>query len=127
MDSCVDDRRALVGLECRPHRGDGAMQPRPEGGDGDLEDVRRLGVPHAEVVMEDDHDPLLRRQALEASVELVTHGHGALGVGRRRLQRRVEGELDDRPLSAPFRGAVAGTDEQPMQPGVEPVRVTQTA
>jgi hypothetical protein len=86
-----------------------------------------LGQREAEVVVEDDHGPLLRRQAPEAPVELVTHGHGALGVGRRRLQRRVEGELDDRPLSAPFRGAVAGTDEQSMQPGVEPVRVTQTA
>ena len=78
-------------------------------------------------MVEDDHGPLLRRQAPEAPVELVTHGHGALGVGRHRLERRVEGELDDLPLSAPFRGAVAGADEQSMQPGVEPVRVTQTA
>ena len=33
-------------------------------------------------MVEDEHDALLGRQALEASVELVTHGHGALGVGR---------------------------------------------
>jgi hypothetical protein len=77
--------------------------------------------------MQDDRDPLLRRQALEASVKLVTHGDGAVSVGRGRPQRRVEGELHDRPLPAPFRGAVAGTHKQSMQPGIEPVRVTQTA
>ena len=36
-------------------------------------------------------------------------------------------KVDDRPLPAPFRGAVASTDEESTQPGIEPVGVTQTA
>ena len=77
--------------------------------------------------MEDDHRPLLRREAPEATGELITDGHGALGVGCHRLVRRLEGELDDLPPPALFRGPVAGPHKQAMQPGVEPVRVTQTA
>ena len=78
-------------------------------------------------MVQDDRGPLFWREALKAPVELVTESHGPLGIGRHRLAGRVQRELDHLAPPASFRGSVAGTHEESMEPGLEPVRVTKPA
>ena len=66
-------------------------------------------------------DSLLDGQALEATLRLVSRGGRALEVvGRWRVERR-DVELHDPATTRPAGLAVAGVDEQPAQPRLEPV------
>ena len=74
--------------------------------------------------MQDDHGPHLRLQPEEAAFELVAIRDERFDAGHR---RRFEfGELDiDAMAPEPSRLIDAGVDEQPVEPGVEAIRVAQ--
>lgn len=76
--------------------------------------------------MDDEDRPLVRRQSSEPAIELVPD---------RELAARVRWslEVEDRHVdpghlvtTLPARDPVAGTHEQPMQPGIEPIRVADS-
>jgi succinyl-CoA synthetase beta subunit len=74
--------------------------------------------------MEDDHGPHLRFEPEEAAFELVAVDDRRRRVGDR---RGVDlGQLDVHAVPAcPSRLIDAGVDEQPMQPGIEPVGIPE--
>jgi hypothetical protein len=79
-----------------------------------------------DVVVEDEHGPLVHREAAEATLEQIAVGdlHGLVPDapwGHR-------GELDlDGPATTSTNGVVAGVNGQSVEPGVEPVGITQTS
>ncbi len=77
--------------------------------------------------MERDYRPLLRGQPPEAAVELVACGNVALGIWSDGVRERRDPELDDLAASMALGGPIAGPDQQPVEPGLELVRVAQAA
>jgi hypothetical protein len=70
-------------------------------------------------MVEDDHRPLLRRQPAEAAFELVPRGDGDRRVGIESLVDRDEAYMGGPATVAP-RLRIAGVDDEPTEPGVEP-------
>lgn len=116
-------QRAGVGLDGRPQGFDGVMEAGLRRPGGNLESVGHLV--HREAVVEaQDQDAALRvGQPAEAALELVPIGQLGRAIELARFGR------DDRDLRAPLAptsaDVVAGVDEQPVEPGVEPLRVAQ--
>ena len=83
-----------------------------------------LGHGQPEGVAEDEDGALLRRKSSEAALQLVAvvDRQELVGVGR---SIRLEQDDIGRELPATSRLGVAGIDEDPMEPGVEPVEVAQ--
>ena len=76
--------------------------------------------------MEDDHGPLVRVETAEAALELVAIGEVEGGVGfDPRPARLTDLRFDRPPTSSPPRFAIAGTDEEAVDPGVEAVGIAQ--
>ena len=74
--------------------------------------------------MEDQDGPLLRRESPEAAVELVAIVDRQELVGGRRFVRLEQDDIGREPPSTPGLG-VAGVDEDPMEPRLEPFEVAQ--
>ena len=74
--------------------------------------------------MKDQHRPLIGVKAAEAALELIAIGDIDRGI-ESRDSCLPDLELDrPSPSSAP-RFAIAGTDEEPVEPGLETIGVTQ--
>jgi len=85
--------------------------------------MRGLGIAKAEIVMDDEDRPLVRGQASEASIELVPDREVAAGIDRSLEVKDRDVYSGDLMTTLPTRHPVAGTHEQPMKPGIEPIRV----
>lgn len=103
------------------------MEAGLEGADGDIEDDGRLGIRQPQIVVDDEHGALLWGQATKATLQLVAHGGSVLGVTVPRRVRHGHRDLHDLALLDPPCFPIAGADEQPMEPGVEAVRVADGA
>jgi hypothetical protein len=103
------------------------MEPGLESADRDVEDSGRLGIRQPEVVVDHEHGTLLGGQPTKASLQLVPYGGQLLRVtwcpcvGHRHL------DLHDAALPDPPCLPIAGVDQEPIEPGVEPVRVAHGA
>src|SRR6188472_4325804 len=75
--------------------------------------------------MQGDDRPVARVQTGEGLVEQLAVGEGTRHVVRGRCVDRGELDLDDPTLAAADE-VETGIDEQSMEPGVEPLRVTET-
>src|SRR4029079_7026534 len=90
----------------------------------DAEDRRDLGRLEACIVMKGEDRSLVRRQALEASLDLVTVGQGEQAIGGRRFYVGERAHLSHPPTRP--RGVVeAFTDNDAMEPGIETGRVAE--
>ena len=89
-------RGSLVGLDGRPERLDGVVEPGLGGPDGDLESVGRLARRQAEVEVQDQDRPLRVAQATEAPFELVA-------IGERRARSGSAGSFGTTVISARHR------------------------
>src|SRR4029079_34648 len=78
-----------------------------------------------EVVVEDEDGPLLRRQAPEGALQHIAGRRLLLRVALPDAREAGQLHMDLRAVALPraARLAVARANQQPMQPGVEPVRV----
>jgi hypothetical protein len=115
----------VIGLERSTHPSERTEQPRLHGAERDPQHFGRLGQREAQVVVEDDDRPLVRRETLEPAGQQITGFDLAREVRRFQARDVDDVDFDSGPLSLPGGDAVAGPDEQSMQPGVEPVRVAQ--
>jgi len=75
-------------------------------------------------VVDDEHGALLRSQLSEAAFELIGGCRRALRVRAPLRLERFDLDLPDPMASLPARLRVAGVDDQPMEPRVEPVRIS---
>ena len=99
------------------------MQPGLGGPDGDLERIGRLAQRQADVEMQDQDRSLRVVEAPQPSFELIAVGELRHAIGLGRFDRH-DGELRAPPAPvAPDVGARA--NEQPVQPGIEPLDVAQ--
>ena len=120
----VEDGRAGIGFESRPDRrgcvGQSGLR-RPE---GDAEVICDLGQRQPEGVVEDEDGALLRRKSPEAAVQLVAVVDRQELVGGGRCVRLEQDDIS-REVSATSGLGVAGVDEDPMEPRLEPIEVAQ--
>ena len=94
---------------------------RPE---WDSERIGRFRQCQLEVETKDDDGALLRVKPLERAIEKVAIGDEGGGVGDGRVIERCQLHLDD--PSAPMpRRIDAGMHGEPVEPGIEPLRVAQ--
>ena len=116
---------AWIGCDNGPHLAKRAMQPGLDRADRDRQGHRDVGQGHPQEVVQDDDRALLRIEVAHGLVDEVAIGKGAghIGVGRR--IDREQFHFDDATTSTP-RLVEAGVDGQSMEPGVEPLGVTQT-
>ena len=126
MDSWPS-RLPLFGLQLRPETGGRAMEARLHRAYRDAEDLGRLAVREAQVVVEHEDRTLIHREAPEAAIELVSQRDGLLAVGQRRGVDRQDRDLAAPPPAIPPRGPVAAPDQHLVQPRIEAVRVAQAA
>ena len=91
----------------------------------DPEDRCDLGGGQADVVRQDQRRALLHGEFEEGSFELVAIDELAKLVDRRRVIDWQDRDLDRPPLAAPNL-VLAGVDEEAMEPGVEPLGISQT-
>lgn len=103
------------------------MKPRLGRPRRDRQNVGDLGERQAEVEVQDDHGALIDVQAFEATLELIAVGerHGA--VVRARRVRFEQVYLDQHASFLAPGVAIAGANQQPMHPGVETIRIAETA
>src|SRR5919109_1495934 len=102
------------------------MEPRPSGPGGDVEHLADLVQIEAQVVMQDEDRPLLRWEPPEPALDLVTiDERGELVRAGRSVDRQGSDVRGPGALAA--RLGVAGVDERPLEPGVEPVRIAEAA
>jgi hypothetical protein len=94
------------------------VEPGARGPGWDPEGGRHLVEGQVQVVPERDDCPLLRGQATEGALELVTVRDRYRGVGDRRMFGR-EGPDGSRPAALPSRFGVAGVDHQAVKPRIE--------
>jgi hypothetical protein len=80
----------------------------------------------ADIVVEHENGPLVHVQAAEAALQLVTVEQAEVGIGLGNLER---GDVDLHRTPAPALAclAMAGVDQQPVQPGVETIRIAEPA
>ena len=103
------------------------MKPGLECADREIEDDCRLGIRQPEVVVDDEHGALFGGQAMKSSLQLVAHRGQLLGIA---VAPRVRGghvDLNDSAMPDPPCLPIASVHEQPMEPGVEAVGVTNGA
>jgi len=95
---------------------------RPE---RDAEHARRLGQGQLEVVVEDDERPVLGREMGKDPIDLVAIRDRLGFVGCWGVKDGVDLDLDGSPTPDP-RLIDAGSDDEAMEPGVEPVGVAKS-
>ena len=96
------------------------------GPDRDVEAIRYLGQRQIEVVVEDEHGPLLEGQPPEGSFELVPILDGERVVGAVGALDRQDSDLG-RPAPSTPGLRVTGIGQDPVEPGLEAIRVTERA
>ncbi len=74
--------------------------------------------------MQDEDRPLVDREPAERSLQFVAVGDGVASVRGRWPVDGQDADVGD-PVACPLRFVVAGMDEDPMDPGFEPVRLPQ--
>ena len=74
-------------------------------------------------MVDDEHGSLFGGQPAKATLHLIAHRGSVLGVAVLSRVRRRHVDLDKLALLHPSCLPVAGTDEQPVEPGVETVGV----
>ncbi len=101
------------------------MEPRLDRPDRDAERRRDVGQRHPEVVVQDDDRPSAGVETAQGRVDELAVGERAGHVDDVGHVDRVELDLDDAPAS--MAGDVeTGIHGEAMEPGVEPIGVTQT-
>jgi len=102
------------------------MEPRSCGARRNADDRRDLIEPEAEVVVEDDDRSVLCAQRRECPLERVAVGD-LVGIEDARQLVVVGHDAHHRgpPAPRPARRSIAGPDDQPVQPGIEPGRVAE--
>jgi hypothetical protein len=94
------------------------------GADRDAQRRRDLWQGHPEVVMQDNDGTPLRIESAERCVKEIAIGDNRRDVrGWRSIERRKL-DLDRAPASTPDR-IDAGAEDQSVEPGVEPIGITQ--
>ena len=76
-------------------------------------------------MVDDQHRAEIDRQAVEAAVQLVTDGDGVLRVLSDLAIDRQQRQLGDPMAALGSRRPVARPDQDPMEPGVETVRIAE--
>src|SRR3954451_13519727 len=100
------------------------VEPRTDGPGGDGEHRADLTRIEAQVVMEHEDRPLLRRQSPEPPLDLVSIDERSETFRSCRSIDRQD--LDGRePDALAARLRVAGVAERALEPGVEPVRIAE--
>ena len=100
------------------------MQTRPDRAGWDAEDLGRLVEAESEVVVEHEDRPLVGVEAAEAALELIAVGETEARVGFGTF-KRPDVDLDAPPPLGSTRFAIAGVDQQSVEPGVEAVGIAQ--
>lgn len=100
------------------------MEARSSGPGGDAEQVGDLDEGQPEVVVQDEDRPLVDRDAPEGALQLVAVGDSRTLVRGRRPGRRQDPDAR-RPMTRALRLVVAGVDQDPMDPGLETVRIAK--
>jgi len=100
------------------------LGPRLDRTQGHAEVLGGLGQGQAEVVMEDEDRALFCRQAPEAPLELVALDDRDGGIRLRRPVGRQNADVR-RPAATASQLGVTGVDEQPMEPRVKTVGITE--
>ena len=100
------------------------MQPGTDGPRRHAERLRDLVERQADIVMKHEHGPLIHVEAAEAALELIAIEQAEVRVGFGRIER---GDVDlHRPSALALAGlAMAGVDQQAVQPGVEAIRIAE--
>jgi len=109
------------------------METRADGPGWDPEDLRRLVEAEPEVVVHDEDRALIEIEASEAALELIAPGdmgrkvHREVDPGRRcfRHRERIDVDLDAPSALVAARFAIAGVDQEPMEPGLEAIGIAQ--
>lgn len=113
-----------IGIERGSQGPHGVMKSGSNGPGGNAKRVGDLLEGHVQVVVEHDDRAMVDREPTESPLELIAIddrsgavGHGAMGIREERQVRRPP------PLSAGL--DVAGPNDEPVRPGLEPFRVAQ--
>src|SRR6478672_1848055 len=117
-------RRAGVGFEAGAQRLRRVVEPRLRRAERDVETNRDVRQRQVEVVVEDEHGPLLEGEPPEGPLELVAVVDGQ---DARRLGRSVDREKPKfgRPTRLTPGLGVALVDQDPVEPRLEAIRVAQ--
>ena len=100
------------------------MEPRFRGPQGNPHGCGGVGQRQTQVVMQDDHGAMLRLESAEAILELVPIRQRGLVVRHRVGKDLWHGDLDAPTLDMAELIATR-VEEQPVQPGIETIDVTQ--
>jgi hypothetical protein len=114
-----------VGIERSPHRPGAPMEPRFGGTDRNSQDVGYCREGEALHVMEDDDGALFDTEVAERAGELVAFDEGRELIGPRAIVERDVVYLDGSAPSFALRLAMAGANEEPVQPGLKAIRVAE--
>ena len=91
---------------------------------GNVEDCTDLVRIEAQVVMQHEDRPLLRREPAVPALDLVPIRERGECIRHRRSVDWQHSDGGD-PGALAVRLGVAGVDERPLEPGVEPVRIAE--
>ena len=97
------------------------MEARLHRAEGHAQGIGHLGIGQIEEEVEHEDRPLVRWQVPEPAFELVAKGERDLAVGHRRPVRLQRVHLDGPTSGLAPRHAVAGVDDESVQPGLEPL------
>jgi hypothetical protein len=99
------------------------MEPGPNRASRHAQDLGDLVKGQAAVVLQHDRGALLRAERPKRSLEKIAIGHGAggIGLGIIRIEQTERGRL---PSLLP-QLVVAGSDQHPVRPGLDQVRVSE--
>jgi hypothetical protein len=118
---------AIVCLERRPHRSDAAMEAGLRGSGGDAEDPADLSKRKSGIVMEHHYRALVEIESREPAVERIALGDQEIVADVDPVVLRDDAQLNDRTALFTPGMPVAGPNEQPVQPRIEPLRIPQPA
>jgi hypothetical protein len=120
----VEGRGPGVSREGRPYRRSRVEESGLGGPKWDPEVFGDLGNCHPEGVVEDEDGALLRRQTSEAAVQLVSVMDCPVLVTRNWFVRLEQDDVRSKSPATPGLG-VARIDEDPVEPCLEPIEVTE--
>src|SRR5262245_30129788 len=118
----VEQGAASVRREARPHGADRAIEPRASGSWWDPQDDCGFSDREAQVVVQDENDSVVDREASEAAFELVTTSEVVAEIGPASRFRQLEGfdlDFDGSAATGPAGFVIARVDQQPMEPRLE--------
>ena len=115
---------SALGLEGVAESARGVVQARSGRPRGDLQHLGDLHERQPEVVVQDEDRPLVDREPAERPLQFVAVGDGVASIRGRWPVDGQDADVGD-PMACPLRFVVAGVDEDPMDPGLEAVRLPQ--